>query len=293
MAVKTAQRLLVSNTGPTGSLDNDRFLRAMLQLQNTPDPDYNISPAQIIFGHPLRDTISFVNKLEKYSNPHVRPIWCQAWAAKEDALRVRIARHTESLTEHTRPLRPLPVGAKVFIQNQQGASQKKCDRSGVVVESLQHDQYRVKVDGSGRLTLRNRRFLRAYSPSTLSLPYGTPPPIAVSQPQQVGNQHHSLPDHQDDSDIHAPPSQLDPHINSSANGPLTTETQPPVVDQTNPGSDKPNESTRRDTAVQHPNRLEPQNPSPLQRPRRTNRLSPHTNGCLNHRFTDWGGGGGG
>ncbi len=53
----------------------------------------------------------------------------------------QIARHTESLTEHTRPLRPLAVGAKVFIQNQQGAGQKKWDRSGVVVESLQHDQY--------------------------------------------------------------------------------------------------------------------------------------------------------
>ena len=170
VAVKTAKRLLVSNTGPTGSLDNDRFLRAMLQLRNTPDPDCNISPAQIIFGRPLRDTFSFVNKLEKYSNPHVRPIWRQAWAAKEDALRVRIACHTESLTEHTRPLRPLAAGAKVFIQNQQGASLNKWDRSGVVVECLPHDQYRVKVDGSGRLTLRNRRFLRAYSPSTLSLP---------------------------------------------------------------------------------------------------------------------------
>ena len=27
VAVKTAKRLLVSNTGPTGSLDHDRFLR--------------------------------------------------------------------------------------------------------------------------------------------------------------------------------------------------------------------------------------------------------------------------
>lgn len=38
VAVKTAKRLLMSNTGPTGSLDQDRFLRAMLQLRNTPDP---------------------------------------------------------------------------------------------------------------------------------------------------------------------------------------------------------------------------------------------------------------
>ena len=85
VAVKTAKRLLISNTGPTGSLDHDRFLQAMLQLRNPPDPDCNLSPAQIIFGRPLRDTLSFVNKLEKFSNPHIRPLLRQAWAAKEEA----------------------------------------------------------------------------------------------------------------------------------------------------------------------------------------------------------------
>ena len=50
VAVKTAKRLLMANTGPTGSLDQDRFLRAILQLRNTPDPNCNLSPAQIIFG---------------------------------------------------------------------------------------------------------------------------------------------------------------------------------------------------------------------------------------------------
>ena len=63
VAVKTAKHLLLSNTGPTGSLDHDRFLRAMLQLRNTRDPDCNLSPAQIIFGRPLRDLFSFVNRL--------------------------------------------------------------------------------------------------------------------------------------------------------------------------------------------------------------------------------------
>ena len=97
VAVKTAKRLLQSNTGPTGSLDHDRFLRAILQLRNTPDPDCNHSPAQ------------------------------------------------------------------------KGPNPTKWDRSGVVMESPGHDQYRVKVDGSGRLTLRNRRFLRSYTPATPSI----------------------------------------------------------------------------------------------------------------------------
>ena len=159
VAVKTAKRLLMSNTGPTGSLDHDRFLRDMLQLRNTPDPDCNLSPAQIIFGHPLRDTLSFVNRLEKFSNPNFRPLWRQAWAAREEALRTRIARTIESLRAHSRPLRPFTIGERVFLQNQKGASPTKWDRSGTVDKAPGHDQYRVKVDGSRRLTLRNRRFL--------------------------------------------------------------------------------------------------------------------------------------
>ena len=78
VAVKTAKRLLMSNTGPTGCFDHDRFLHAMLQPRNMPDPDCNLSPAQIIFGRPLRDTLSFGNKLEKFSNPHICPLWRQA-----------------------------------------------------------------------------------------------------------------------------------------------------------------------------------------------------------------------
>lgn len=76
----------MSNTSPADSLEHDRFPSAMLQLRNTPDPDCSILPAQIIFGRPLRDTLSFVNRLEKFPNPHVSRIWRQAWTAKEDAL---------------------------------------------------------------------------------------------------------------------------------------------------------------------------------------------------------------
>ncbi|KAK3702077.1 hypothetical protein QZH41_014766 [Actinostola sp. cb2023] len=171
VAVKTAKRLLKSNTGPTGSLDHDRFLRAMLQLRNTPDRDCNLSPAQIIFGRPLRDSLSFVNRLEKFSNPHVRPLWRQAWAAKEEALRTRISHTTESLKAHSRPLRPLAIGETVFLQNQRGPTPNKpsMEHGRSYLWAPGHDQYQVKVDGSGRLTLRNRRFLRAYKPVTPSI----------------------------------------------------------------------------------------------------------------------------
>jgi hypothetical protein len=84
VAVKTAKRLLRSNIGPTGGLDSNRLLRALLQLRNTPDPDCCVSPAQIVFGRQLRDSLSFTSRLEKYSNPSIRLEWCKAWQSKEE-----------------------------------------------------------------------------------------------------------------------------------------------------------------------------------------------------------------
>ena len=78
VAVKKAKRILMENIGSTGSLDNDNFLRAMLQIRNTPDPDCNISPAEIVFGRPIRDAFSFVNRCSKFSNPSVHPEWRKA-----------------------------------------------------------------------------------------------------------------------------------------------------------------------------------------------------------------------
>ena len=41
---------------------------------------------------------------------------------------------------------------------------KRWDRSGVVLEVMEYDKYRVKVDGSGRTTMRSRQFLRKVLP---------------------------------------------------------------------------------------------------------------------------------
>ena len=55
---------------------------------------------------------------------------------------------------------PLFVGDKVLIQNQAGRFATKWEKTGRIVETHANDQYTIKVDGSGRLTLRNRQFLR-------------------------------------------------------------------------------------------------------------------------------------
>lgn len=97
-----------------------------------------------------------------------------------------MSRTTESLRSHSRPIRLLALGERVFLQNQQGPSPHKWDRSGVVVESLGHDQYRIRVDGSGCLTLRNRRSLRGYTPAA---PYTQlRPATQVPSPAALGHQ---------------------------------------------------------------------------------------------------------
>jgi len=159
IGVKTIKRLITDNTAPNGDLDTDAFQRAMLQYRNTPDRDTRISPAVSVFGRPIRDFIPIPPG--KY-RPH--NMWQETLASREEALRTRHMRGAEKWSEHTRRLPPLKTGDRVRIQNQVGPHPKKWDKTGVVIEVRQFDQYVVKVDGSGRVTLRNRKFLRKYIP---------------------------------------------------------------------------------------------------------------------------------
>ena len=75
-------------------------------------------------------------------------------------MRTRYQACQRRLAEHTKVLPKLEPGNRVSIQNQTGKRPTKWDRSGIIVEVRDFDKYIVKVDGSGRLTLRNRRFLK-------------------------------------------------------------------------------------------------------------------------------------
>lgn len=206
-------------------MNNDKLLRALLQLRNTPDPDCNISPAQIVFGRPLRDSLSFVNRLEKFSNPAIRETWREAWSSKEEALRARFVKSSEKLNVHARQLPTLKVGEKCFLQNQTGNYPKRWDRTGTVMEANGHDQYCVKVDGSGRLTTRNRKFLRAFVPaspviSAPTLPGSKPmfeqlrltppsPPLSRQQSPSRSDQSAATTPSSDELDIETPTTQSD------------------------------------------------------------------------------------
>ena len=56
VAVKAAKRLLMSNISPNEDLNNDLFLRALLQLLNTSDLHCNLSLAEIVFINDFNST---------------------------------------------------------------------------------------------------------------------------------------------------------------------------------------------------------------------------------------------
>jgi len=159
LGVKTVKRLITDNTTGTGDLDTETFCRAILQYRNTPDRDTNQSPAMLVFGHPIRDFIPIPPGCYR---PH--KTWSETLDAREEALRNRHMKDAERLNEHTKRLPPLVIGDRVRIQNQTGNHPLKWDKTGSVIEVRQFDQYAVKVDGSGRITIRNRKFLRKYIP---------------------------------------------------------------------------------------------------------------------------------
>jgi len=165
VAVRITKRLLAENVDANGSLNTDNMVRALLQQRNTPDRDCNLSPAEVLFGKTLRDTMPQMSKsVQIFENNQIHSQWHQAWAAKEDAIRARLVRSCEKLEMGSKELPPLREGDQVMIQNQDksGGRPNKWDRQGTVIASKDYDQYLVKVHGSGRLTLRNRRFLRKF-----------------------------------------------------------------------------------------------------------------------------------
>jgi hypothetical protein len=157
--VKLCKRIIRDNIGPNGSLNTDGLLAGLLNFRNTPDRDTHLSPAQIIFGRRIKDYLPI-----KPGQLNLHPEWRLTMEQREIALAKRHVRRGAELSEHTKVQSPLNLGQPVMVQNQEGNKPLRWDKTGIVVEVKAYDQYVIKMDGSGYLSLRNRKFLRPHSP---------------------------------------------------------------------------------------------------------------------------------
>ena len=153
--VRTVKRILRNNVGPSGSLDCNEVAKALLNYRNTPDRDLKRSPAQIVFGRAIKDAIPLTKGRYRPSSE-----WILTFDQRERALGPRQSKMGTKWKEHTRELSQLKVGDMVSVQNQAGTRAKKWDKMGTVVESNGNRQYTIRMEGSGRLSVRNRRFLK-------------------------------------------------------------------------------------------------------------------------------------
>ena len=114
--------------------------------------DTGVSPAQLLMGRQLRDSVPAAS--EHY---HVSKQWERLLCRHERSM----ARTRESISPrfnraaHT--LTPIPLGQRIRLQNQQTG---RWDRLGTVIDTPAPRQYLVHLHSSGRASLRNRRHLR-------------------------------------------------------------------------------------------------------------------------------------
>ena len=150
-AVKSMKRLIQGHTGPRGSINTDEIALGLLQYRNTPI-EGGKSPAQLALGRELKDTMPLPR--QRY---HVNYQWKKLLKQRELDMAVSWEKQKQTFDQSAKPLQQLCPYTDVVCQN---PKTNKWDRSGKVVECLPYRQYRIKLDGTGRITLRNRRHLR-------------------------------------------------------------------------------------------------------------------------------------
>ena len=150
-AVRTAKRITKGNTGHRGNLNTDAVSKALMQYRNTPIKGAGASPAQLMLGRNIRDSVPQPKSAYKVSSE-----WEKMLRQREKSLCRSAASHMEETVQRSTHS-DIAVGTEVLIQN---VDSEEWDRSGLVVEALPFRQYKVRVIGSGRITLRNRIHLR-------------------------------------------------------------------------------------------------------------------------------------
>ena len=113
---------LLIKTSPIGNLDKEEFPIGLLEFRNTPKA-HGLSPAQILFGHPLRSPV-----------PAHHTTFAKSWRDMMHACEQAAAKGKQKIEEqynsHARALPPLKPGTSVRIQDPKS---KLWDTCGTII----------------------------------------------------------------------------------------------------------------------------------------------------------------
>ena len=185
--VKSVKNLIIKST-ENGVLDTDEFALGLLELRNTPKSD-GLSPAQVLFGHPIRSLVPVEPSMYKEK-------WIKA---DQNPKKEEKKRKTELwYNRKAKPLVELSIGNKVLVQDH---TTGRWATMGTVIAVGENRQYLIRKQ-NGSTIWRNRRFIRKYQPV---MPYrfsnkpshqSVPAPVkkkSVSSPKVYSSRHPKSP----------------------------------------------------------------------------------------------------
>ena len=214
--VKLAKRIISDYVCDSDPFNHVKIAQAIVQHRNTPLPDLKLSPAQLLLHRQIRDKLP---THPKHLRLHKQ--WVLTSMQREELFRDKNEASLQRYNRVSKELFCLKPRTRVLILAQE--KNPRWTQSGVVVMELPFRRYKVKLDGSGRIITRNRRFLRTYHsmdnisnqldyslirPFERSLPVQSSTQLSSQSSQQPANhseQHIATPE------VHRIPRELRPH----------------------------------------------------------------------------------
>ena len=176
--LKRMRRDVVSSSG---SLDNDAVTEALLCYANTKCRVLKKLPAELSLGRCL---MNFFPRQVSSLVPFPANLMS---GTEKDRLQEKIKLDAgQRWSEHTKVLQPLNVGEWVQLQNLKGSHPLNSDYSGEIVGRHNINSYAVKVNGTGKVTVRNRASLRKIpAPVPIHMPMTEQAPAPAPVPAPV------------------------------------------------------------------------------------------------------------
>jgi hypothetical protein len=170
VGVRILKRILRDIVTETGNLNTDAVTEALLIYHNTKCQVLGKSPSELANGRILKDFLP-----RDFSTLLPAPEKLMSGVVKDKLQEeIRLA-GGQRWSEHTRRLAPLEMGCWVQLQNLRGPHPLKSDSNGVVIGKHNVNSYVIRVNGSGKITIRNRCSLRVIpKPPKITLPVSLP-----------------------------------------------------------------------------------------------------------------------